>query len=77
MISLRYCDIASDPRLFEKDNIKRNRRVASVVLILGGAIAGGWIMKASTMSIVLWIAAGIKAAVTIGWIFWPKQSPHP
>lgn len=71
-MSSRYCDIASDPKLFVKDNVKRNRRIASVVLILGGAIAGGWIMKASAMSTVLWLAAGIKAVVTISWLFWPE-----
>ena len=46
--------------------------MASVVLILGGAIAGGWIMKKSEMATVLWIAAAVKAAVTIGWWFWQK-----
>lgn len=56
-----------------RDNTKRNRRVASVVFVLGGAISGGWIMKRVSMATVLWLAAAIKAVVSVCWIFWWPQ----
>ncbi|KAH9224917.1 hypothetical protein DL95DRAFT_400213 [Leptodontidium sp. 2 PMI_412] len=71
-----YCDIASDPKILARDNIKRNRRVAAVIFILIGGIAGGWISRSSAgMSTSLWIAAGIKLVIALSWSFWrPKNS---
>ncbi|KAJ5053766.1 uncharacterized protein L3040_000057 [Drepanopeziza brunnea f. sp. 'multigermtubi'] len=43
-----YCDIASDLHIFKRENVKRNRRVAAVVCILAGGIAGGWISRSAT-----------------------------
>jgi hypothetical protein len=71
-----YCDLASDPKFFEKDNIKRNRRIFAVLGILIGGIAGGWISRSSArMSTSLWIAAAIKFGIAIGWSKWKPKPP--
>ncbi|KAL2069262.1 hypothetical protein VTL71DRAFT_15600 [Oculimacula yallundae] len=71
-----YCDIASDPKILARDNVKRNRRVFAVIFILVGGIAGGWISRSRAgMSTSLWIAAGIKMVIALFWSFWrPKNS---
>ncbi|KAH7409560.1 hypothetical protein BKA64DRAFT_570975 [Cadophora sp. MPI-SDFR-AT-0126] len=71
-----YCDIASDPNILARDNVKRNRRIAAVIFILIGGIAGGWISRSSAgMSTSLWIAAGIKLIIALSWSLWrPKNS---
>lgn len=71
-----YCDIASDPKILARDNVKRNRRIAAVIFILVGGIAGGWISRSSAgMSTSLWIAAAIKVMIACSWSLWrPKNS---
>ena len=77
-----YCDMLSDPLLMAgvHDNPKRNRRAIAMVLLLGGAIVGGWVQRTSAgMAAVLWIAGGIKAVLALAWLIWkskdiPKES---
>lgn len=70
-----YCDIASDPKILAKDNVKRNRRAAAVVAILVAGIAGGWISRSSAgMSVSLWIAAAIKFSIAVGWSLWKLKT---
>jgi hypothetical protein len=69
-----YCDLASDPQLLARDNVKRNRRFAAVVFILVGGIAGGWISRsAAGLQTNLWIAAGIKMAISLSWSVWQPK----
>jgi hypothetical protein len=71
-----YCDLGNDPKLFAplQENCPRNRRVASAVMILTGAIAGGWMSRSKEgMALGLWVAAGIKAFITVGWLFWKAE----
>jgi hypothetical protein len=71
-----YCDLASDPNFFKKDNVKRNRRICAVLCILVGGIVGGWISRsAARMSVNLWIAAGIKMAIALSWSLWSPTTP--
>lgn len=66
-----YCDLASDPGLVKRDNVKRNRRVCAVLGILVGGIAGGWISRSPAgLSTTLWIAAAIKMGIAVGWACW-------
>jgi uncharacterized membrane protein YoaK (UPF0700 family) len=68
-----YCDLGNDLGLFSpvRSNWPRNRRIASAVMILSGAISGGWLIKSSDgMALGLWVAAGIKACITVSWFFW-------
>lgn len=71
-----YCDLASDPRLLKRDNVKRNRRAAAVVAILVGGIVGGWVSRSRAgLSAGLWIAAAIKMAISLGWTMWKPVKP--
>lgn len=68
-----YCDLASDPMLLAglSQNVKRNRRLASVVLVLVGGLAGGWISRSSAgMATVLWLGGLIKMSIAISWSQW-------
>ncbi|KAF3907041.1 hypothetical protein AA313_de0204691 [Arthrobotrys entomopaga] len=68
-----YTDLVADPLFFQPVNVKRNERFASAVLVLTGAITGGWIMRKTDMAAVLWFAAAIKYAIMTGFIFWPAE----
>ncbi|KAK6349393.1 hypothetical protein TWF696_005680 [Orbilia brochopaga] len=68
-----YSDLVADPLFFQPVNVKRNERIASAVLVLTGAITGGWIMRNSSMAAVLWLAAGIKFVIMVGFMFWPAE----
>lgn len=73
--SLLY-DMWSDPKLLAglTENAKRNRRIAAFVLELVGAIAGGWVSKATaSVSGALWIIGALKGAIFIAWMFWAKK----
>ena len=73
-------DIATDPKLLSapQANVKRNRRVLAFVMILVGAVAGGFISEATgRMQIPLWIAGGIKLMITLAWTFWREQKVNP
>ncbi|EPS35164.1 hypothetical protein H072_11414 [Dactylellina haptotyla CBS 200.50] len=68
-----YSDLVADPLFFHAVNVKRNERIASAILVLTGAITGGWVMKLTSMAAVLWFAAAIKYAIMIGFIIWPGE----
>jgi uncharacterized membrane protein YoaK (UPF0700 family) len=68
-----YCDLGNDADLFVPldENWKRNRRFIAVVLLLSGAISGGWLSKTDIgMAAGLWLAAGIKFCITVAWLCW-------
>ena len=70
------CDLWRDPALFApfSKNPKRNRRAAGFVLMLLGAIAGGWLCKAVySISATLWFVGGAKTVITAAWCFWPAE----
>jgi hypothetical protein len=74
-----YCDLLSDPLLMAPvgKNPKRNRRVASIFLLVGGGVAGGWLQRSrGGMSAVLWIAGGIKVVIALVWLAW-RSNPSP
>jgi uncharacterized membrane protein YoaK (UPF0700 family) len=73
-----YCDLASDPKILARDNVKRNRRAAAVLAILIGGIAGGWISRSKAgMSVSLWIAAAIKFTIAVSWSLWRPKVAIP
>ena len=68
-----YCDLFSDPKLLAplSKNPKRNRRLASVILMVIGGIVGGWLQKSRAgMASALWIAGSIKFVLALAWIGW-------
>lgn len=67
-------DIATDPALLKRENVKRNRRVLAFFVILIGAIAGGFISEGTgRMQSSLWVAGAIKLGITGAWMVWPKR----
>ena len=70
-----YYDIASDPAFLIQRNVKRNRRVIGAVMLLLGAIAGGWLNRSKGgMALILWIAAFLKLTISVAWWFWSAAS---
>jgi uncharacterized membrane protein YoaK (UPF0700 family) len=71
-----YCDLGNDEKLFAKlgDNWKRNRRIGAAACLIVGAIVGGWLSRTSGgMSAALWMAAGIKGCLSVGWLLWKSE----
>ena len=55
-------------------NSDRNRRMSAPVLLLLGAIAGGFVAHSPIGTAgALWIAAGLKLIVVFSWYFWPAD----
>ncbi|KAL5360436.1 hypothetical protein BJX96DRAFT_71263 [Aspergillus floccosus] len=74
VITSLLCDLVSDPKLFLLRNAKRDRRMVAFTLTLVGAIAGGWITKATgDIYAVMWLAAGIKFVISMAWMFWEED----
>ena len=76
VLTSMLCDLASDPQLVGgwKTNIKRNRRALAFVMILVGAVVGGFISEGSGyMQHVLWVAGGLKVLITAAWMLWPSN----
>lgn len=64
-----YFDLASDPGLVSGPcaNVKRNRRAGAVVMLVVGAVVGGWLSRSEGgMESALWISGGIKMVLEIG-----------
>ncbi|OJD34195.1 uncharacterized protein BKCO1_24000137 [Diplodia corticola] len=76
VVTSLLCDLMSDTALLAglTANVKRNRRAAAFALTLVGAIAGGWISKATRgVEYALWVVAGIKLGITAAWALWREK----
>ncbi|KAI0406105.1 DUF1275 domain protein [Xylaria palmicola] len=76
VITTLLCDLVSDPDIFAPlaKNPKRNKRAVAFTLTLVGAIAGGFISKATGLvQNSLWLVAAIKLAITVFWFFCGKE----
>ncbi|KAH6971141.1 hypothetical protein BKA56DRAFT_558529 [Ilyonectria sp. MPI-CAGE-AT-0026] len=76
VVTSLYCDLLSDHNLFAPltANVKRNRRVVAVVLLLVGGISGGWLQRRQAgIAGCLWIAGFIKLGIAFGWLGWRGQ----
>ncbi|TKA67560.1 hypothetical protein B0A55_09176 [Friedmanniomyces simplex] len=61
VITSTYCDIMGDFKLLATNNVRRNRRVGAVVLLLVGSIVSGWMLRSrGGLMSVLWVSGGIK-----------------
>jgi len=73
VLTSAYCDLLFDQKVLTaplRENVKRNRRVASMVMMLTGAIAGGFLTRDDNIASALWIAGVIKVLIAITWMFW-------
>lgn len=68
-----YCDLLSDPQILAPigKNVKRNRRVAAIILMMAGGISGAWLQRSRAgMPAALWIAGAVKLAIAVSWVSW-------
>ncbi|ROW01379.1 hypothetical protein VPNG_07616 [Cytospora leucostoma] len=68
-----YCDLLSDPMILAPigKNVKRNRRLAAIILMILGGIVGGWLQRSRAgMPTALWIAGAVKLAIAVSWLSW-------
>ncbi|KAI0445934.1 DUF1275 domain protein [Xylaria telfairii] len=76
VITTLLCDLVSDPNIFAPfaKNPKRNKRATAFTLTLVGAIAGGFISKATgQVQNSLWLVAALKLSITVFWFFCGKE----
>lgn len=71
-----YCDLLSDPKLLVplRENPKRNRRLAAVIMLATGGVTGGWLQRSrGGMCTALWLAGAIKFLISVAWVAWPSR----
>jgi hypothetical protein len=75
VLTSSYFDFAFDDKVFAGPtrNVKRNRRVGSMIMVLLGAIGGGFLTQDEDISKVLWLAGSLKVAVAVVWMFWKSK----
>ncbi|KAK7702810.1 hypothetical protein SLS64_009420 [Diaporthe eres] len=72
-----YCDLFSDPLIIAPigKNVKRNRRVVAVLLMVAGGIIGAWLQKSKAgMPAALWIGGAIKMVIAVCWLTWKGKT---
>ncbi|OJD16381.1 hypothetical protein AJ78_03445 [Emergomyces pasteurianus Ep9510] len=75
-----YYDLVSDPGMLQPfgRNKRRNRRITSIIGVIGGSVIGGWLSKSTgRISPALWIVAASKFAISAIWLFWKQDGPKP
>ena len=71
VVTSTYCDLMGDFKLFATNNVKRNRRAASVLLLFIGSVVSAWLMRSrGGLESVLWVAGGIKVLAAAGLFVW-------
>jgi len=76
VLTSAYCDLAFDREVLTAppaENPKRNRRVASAVMLIVGAIAGGFLTENGDIASALWLAGGLKVVIAVTWMFWKSK----
>ncbi|KUI57841.1 hypothetical protein VP1G_05165 [Cytospora mali] len=72
-----YCDLLSDPQILApvSKNVKRNRRVSAIILMIAGGILGAWLQRSRAgMPAALWIAGAVKMAIAVSWLSWREKA---
>ena len=71
VVTSTYCDLMGDFKLLATNNVKRNRRAASVILLFIGSIVSAWLMRSQGgLKSVLWVAGAIKVLAGLGLFIW-------
>lgn len=75
VLTSAYCDLVMDDKVFGgiTSNSKRNRRVASTIMVVVGAILGGFMTKQGDIGPVLWAVAVIKVLMALVWLLWKRK----
>ncbi|ETN37518.1 uncharacterized protein HMPREF1541_07140 [Cyphellophora europaea CBS 101466] len=76
VLTSTYCDLFMDSALFTTPivtrgaNLKRNRRFISVIALVVGAAASGFLTEDGDIGHPLWITGVLKIAIGCVWVFW-------
>jgi hypothetical protein len=71
VVTSTYCDLMGDFKLLATNNVKRNRRAASVLLLFIGSVVSAWLMRSrGGLESVLWVAGAIKLLAAAGLFVW-------
>ena len=76
VLTSAYCDLVIDEKVFKqgiRGNPKRNRRATSAVVMLAGAIAGGFLTMDGEIARALWLAGAVKLAFVVVWMGWQGE----
>jgi hypothetical protein len=73
VVTTLLCDLLVDPKLTAKFNLKRNRRVGAFLALFFGAMTAGGLYKSTGMASSIWLAMGLKLAITLGWVVWRRE----
>ncbi|DAA75588.1 TPA_exp: Uncharacterized protein A8136_1662 [Trichophyton benhamiae CBS 112371] len=78
VLTTLLCDLLMDKKLFSirprwKLTDFRTRRLLTLLAAFSGAMLSGGLSKVSGLSASLWLAAGIKSAVTLCFILWRAE----
>ena len=69
-----YADLGSDAQVLKWENVKRDRRVGSVVSLLLGGICGGWLCRSEVgFEGVLWIGGAVKMGLAMCWLIFGSE----
>lgn len=77
VLTTLLCDLLVDTKLYTSPwsaNPKRNRRIAAFLALFLGAMTAGGLSKTTTMASSLWLAVGLKGAITVSWFVWRDSS---
>jgi len=75
VLTSAYCDLAMDEKAFAgvTGNAKRNRRLLSMVMVVSGAILGGFMTKSGDIGTTIWAVAAIKLGMAGVWMIWRSK----
>lgn len=76
VLTSAYCDLVMDEKVFTgglSANSKRNRRILSAVMVIAGAVLGGFMTRSGDIGPVLWTVAGIKVLMAAVWLGWRSK----
>ena len=77
VVTTMLCELWSDPGLFLKRNVGRNRRALGFLLMLVGALTSGWVDKVgNSIQIALWMAAGLKLVCVGAIALWKGEDAN-
>jgi Protein of unknown function (DUF1275) len=88
VLSTLYCDFVADlyrlptslrnkaswHTFFFNDERRQFRRLGSIVMLFLGGLVGGFLFRSDGgMVCAIWLAAGMKSSLVLGWVFWKAE----
>ena len=89
VLSTLYCDFVADlyrlpaslrnktswRSFFLNDERRQFRRLGSILMLFFGGIVGGLMFESNVGMVgAIWLAAGLKGMMVMGWIFWKSKN---